>query len=369
MKYKSIFWVTADHLKNVGNFKDYLVDNTDYLVAYHFPASFLKTQSYMEIYSNGEKVYSKRFPAFSSLHPFLKIVQYYMLVYYILIRYVRVGSFALVVIAPFCFLSGIVSFLKKIEFVLWIGDYIPAKTTSVQFMNKIIDYYSEHLPYVLYESPTLAKVYLNKMDETSVSKKYRATVTLGIKKNYTREKKVNKNLRLGFIGVIREQQGLELVFDYLQKNMSENIIFEIVGGGYRLEYYKELAKKMRIKNKIIFHGPVEDVSLIFKKWDIALALYANKKDNLSVYCEPTKIKDYLSYCIPVITTKTTYFHKNIALFGAGEVISENVKNLSNAIEKIQNNYDKYIKGVNKIVDKLEYDKWYADNFKFMEETK
>ena len=97
-----------------------------------------------------------------------------------------------------------------------------------------------------------------------------------------------------------------------------------------------------------------------------MALYENTSDNVSKYCEPVKIKDYLEYGLPVITTKTTYMHKEIEKFHAGEVIDENVGSLKKAIDKIAKNYSLYEDGINQILNKYEYKKWYTKSFSFLE---
>ncbi len=204
---------------------------------------------------------------------------------------------------------------------------------------------------------------MNKLSSLDKQTKHRLQFSLGIKKRSIGKRVVHKNIVLGFIGVIREKQGMELVFEYLKA--SSNVSFEVIGDGYSLLHYKELAKKYNIQNKVTFYGFVEDINSIIRKWDIGLALYKNSKDNVSKYCEPVKIKNYLEHGMPVITTKTTYFANVLAHYHAGVVISEDPKKLHDAIVKIKKNYKTYKKGVKNIQAAYEYKKMYDSFFSFL----
>ena len=73
----------------------------------------------------------------------------------------------------------------------------------------------------------------------------------------------------------------------------------------------------------------------------------------------------MSYGLPVITTGTTYFSKEISDFNAGQVINESTEELDKAIDDIVKNYKKYLEGVDRLVNKYEYSNWYDEMFKFI----
>lgn len=369
MKYKSIYFVTTESIKNLGNFRNYLIENTDYLVTFHFPHGYLKKASYMEIYKKGKISQRKEFYKYPGKTNMVKLGLYYLYFNYIVFKYVKKESFIIVENPIFCILNSIATLTKRLKFIFWVGDYFPQHAGFMWFYNKIADFYNKNLKYVLYVSPPLYKHYMPVLLEKDKKTKYRAVFTLGVKKRYNAKKtfnKLSKKIVLGFIGVIRKKQGLELAFEYLSK--SSNVGLEIIGDGYSLGYYIDLAKKLNIEHRIKFYGFVEDIDPIIKKWDIGLALYKDSKDNVSKYCEPVKIKDYLEYGLPVITTKTTYMSEEIKKFKAGEVIDETVESLQKAVEKINRNYKDYKSGVDNIVKKYEYKKWYDNEFKFLTEN-
>ena len=71
-RYKNIFFCIADPIKNLGSFKDYLIENTEYLVAYHFFLGYTNTPSYYEIYEFGKKTQSRSFNVYTGKNNFIK---------------------------------------------------------------------------------------------------------------------------------------------------------------------------------------------------------------------------------------------------------------------------------------------------------
>lgn len=362
MKYNNIFFCTAHPTKNMGNVKEYFIKNSQNFVAFHFFLGYATDPSYVEKYSQGKKVFEKKFSFYKGKNKLIQNILNYLYFSYTLLAYVNRGSFLLINAPIYCFLNSIFSFLKGFTYILWIGDYYPDKKFPMNLYHKFVEFYNKRMHYVLYVSPPVAKIYEKHGID---NKKFRKTISLGIKKEYHQRRNVKKkNITLGFIGIIRLQQGLDLCFSYLQK--TDNCRFEVVGDGYYLQYYKQMAKDLGIQEKVKFYGRVDDISSIVKKWDIGVALYEKKDSNLSIYCEPTKIKNYLSFGIPVITTGTTYFSKEIKEYKAGCVIEENVDSLDKAIREIKENNGSYIKGVDFLVDKYEYTSWYGEQFKFLQ---
>ncbi len=367
MKYKNIVFVTGDPIKNMGNFRSYLIDNTDNLVTFHFSHGYSNKPSFMERFSKGIKTERKDFYQFKINSNILKLLSYYAYLSYILFVYGNKKSFVIVEKPFFLILNSIFSKLKGFKYVYWIGDYYPNSEGFMAVYNKLARYYNENLKYVVYESPPVEVVYKNMIPPNLLKNKFRRLITLGMKEKLLDKKnKEKKKIVLGFIGIIREQQGLDLAYKFLKEN--NNCILEVVGSGYKLDHYKKLAKKMKLDKKIKFLGFVEDLEETIKGWDMGLALYENTDDNLSIYCEPTKIKDYLEFGLPVITTKTTYFYKEVAGLKAGMAIEETIDELDTAIKKIMDNYEVYKKGVKKLVKKYEYSSWYDRHWDFLKKT-
>lgn len=364
MKYKSICFITNESIKNMGSVRDYFIEQTERFVTFHYPHGYSQQASHMEIYDKGKLVLSKIFPCVLIPNNIVKQLLHWVYVHYIVLRWVPRNSFVIVENPLFCLSSRFFRIFKHHTFVLWIGDYYPKVTGMMKVYRALTFYHIRHLPYVLYESPPLQTIY-ESIIKVNHKEKFRKMINLGIKKGRKVMRTIKGNtITLGFIGVLRNQQGLDLIFQYLTH--AQSVTLEIIGNGYWKKYYQDLAKRLQIEDKVTFFGYVENPERIIRHWNIGVALYEEGGDNLSKYCEPTKMKDYLCYGLPVITTKTTYFAAEIEKFHAGCVVDENPKSLHQAIAKVRADYEHYTNGVEAIVKKYEYASWYNKKFSFLQ---
>lgn len=362
-KYKSVCYAIYENLKNIGNFKEYLINNSEISIFYHYPHGYSKTSSYVEIYQNGKLLKTHTFYRYEGESNSLKLVFYYIYFQYVLFRFVPKKSFVIVDLPMFCVLNSVTRIFKQLKFVYWIGDFYPKNDGFMKIYNKLAAYYNRKLESVWYVSPPVKEIY-EKMLDFKAKNRVRILVNLGTKQKFhSFRSKPRSPLIIGFIGVIREQQGLEFIFSYLQKY--DNAILEIIGAGYKLDYYKNLARKMRIAGKVKFYGYVENMDTITSKWDVGVALYENSSSNVSLYCEPVKIKNYLEFGLPVITTKTTYLVEELEKERAGIGVDETVESLEFALKRIRSNYPEYRKGVMKMLNRYEYVNHYDKILKFM----
>lgn len=362
-RYKDIYFVTVDPIKNMGNIRDYLIANTERCVTFHFFAGYDPRQSYVSIFSKGKKIHEARLPSYIGRNHVLKLLSNYVLFVYILFFYVRPGASVLVANPVFCIGNRLFSWLKRLRFVFWIGDYYPNVQGFMKLYNALVLRYNKTLPYVLYESPPIASIY----KPLAPAGLYRMLVTLGMRaQSFAARVRKDSTVVLGFIGVIREQQGLDLIFRHLKG--AGNVRLEVIGDGYFLPHYKALAVKLGVSHKVKFLGFVEDKNAVISGWDIGMALYENKADNVSKYCEPTKIKDYLECGLPVITTRTTYFYTELEKYGAGVAVDETSKSIQNAVHTIMRQRASFIGGVRKIVRAYRYTPWYQKHFSFLEKA-
>lgn len=367
MKYKSVCFISNESIRNMGNMQEYLRENCEYLVTFHYPHGYLPKAAYTDIYKKGIHQETITFPKVRIPNNTLKQFVYLMYVTYIFLRFVPRGSFVLSENPLFCLFTGPVSAMKRLRTVFWVGDYYPEAKGMFRVFTGMSDFLIRHHPYIAYASEPLRKKY-ESMLTIDPHVRLRQVIGLGIRKRFVsvRKKTDGKVMRLGFIGVIRKQQGLELVFSYLKH--AQGVTLEVIGDGYWRPYYESLAKEAGVGSRVRFYGFVEDPDPIIRKWDVGLAPYEQGADMLSQYAEPTKIKDYLSYGLPVITTPTTYIARDVASFHAGEVIEETSASLSEAVSAIRKSYASYTGGVERMVSKYEYTRWYDRKFAFMVES-
>lgn len=362
MKYKNLCLITNESIKNMGSLRDYFIQNTQHFVSFHYPHGYLSKQSYVDVYDNGVHIFSRRFPKVAISSNTVKNFVYYVFINYVIFRYVPKNAFVIVDNPLFCVSSGLFRMFRRLRFIYWVGDYYPEVHGAMRLYVGLAYYFISRLPHVVFVSPPLKAVYARFVGWKSEF--MRPVIGLGIKKRYvTAKKPKSKKTVLGFIGVIRSQQGLDLAFRYIKEEKHARL--SIVGDGYWLAHYRALAKKMEIESRVTFYGYVEHPEKIIGTWDIGIALYDGGLNNLSRYAEPTKIKDYLSFGLPVITTKTTYFAKEVEKYKAGIVIHESPAALRAAVLKIRAHYSQYVRGVNTIMTRYEYTSWYDRKFIFL----
>lgn len=347
----------------MGNLRNYLIENTRHLTTFHFPNGYANVPSRMEQYDNGKNSISKSLPKVPINNKFVKLISHYIYFLAILLFRVKNGSIVIVENPIFCILHGVFSAIKNLRFVLIIGDYHIEKTGFMRFYHMLLDFYNRHLPYIVYLSPPIETIY----SPLRASSLQRSQLSLGIAdlRIANRQDVLESKLRIGFMGSIRHGQGLQTLLAYAHETTTP-LHLDIIGDGYELNFYKNLVRDLAIEDKVTFHGFAPNREEIASRWHIAFALYDYDPNNLSLYCEPTKIKDYLAYGLPVITTKTTYFHKEIASFKAGEIVEENSQDIDRAVHSIINAYPSYKQGVRNIINAYEYRPHYDQQLAFLQ---
>ncbi len=76
--------------------------------------------------------------------------------------------------------------------------------------------------------------------------------------------KKNKKILIGYIGVIAEQDGLDLLMQVIQllTKQNRNVHFAIIGGGTELNKIRSLSSKLGIDEYVDFYGLLSDDKLI-----------------------------------------------------------------------------------------------------------
>ena len=75
-----------------------------------------------------------------------------------------------------------------------------------------------------------------------------------------------------------------------------------------------------------------------------------------VFCAPNKIYEYTGYSIPVICNKIPGLENTIGRYGAGECINLSENEIADAINKIDDNYEKYQTGCNTFFEACDNEK-------------
>ncbi|MFA6023463.1 MAG: glycosyltransferase [Candidatus Pacearchaeota archaeon] len=306
-------------------------------------------------YKKGKLVSNENLKVFSKISVIRYISETLLTVLFIIINengkdYVYIG------INPLNALTGIIlRKLKKVKKVIfYTPDYSP-----IRFKNKLLN--------KIYH--IIDSFCVNNSDEVwNVSTRiYDVRAKMGLSKNKNKilpnipseeykefiENKKNK-FRLVTLGKIGDQLDFINIFEAIKnlKNKYPKLTMEIIGNGPEENKYKELAKKMGLKNQIIFTGYLDHKKALkeISKSGIGLALY-NGKWEFNYYGDSVKCREFFSFGLPVISTNTHSTVEDIKKFRAGIICKINAKEYQEALNNIFNNYEYYSHNSKKIHDK------------------
>ncbi len=177
---------------------------------------------------------------------------------------------------------------------------------------------------------------------------------LPIEKRYNE----NKRLRINYVGYLRDYDSLKALVNLGEKN--ENILVGLYGTGTMYERIKnESTDKIKIYGK--FDG-VNDISEIYRNTDILYCAYNPQNYNYKT-SYPVKFYEAIITQTPMIVSKNTKIEKLVIKDKIGEVIEyANEESIQNAINKITDNYERYIINIKKISEEYQWNN-IKDNLK------
>ncbi|OGC77326.1 hypothetical protein A2619_04795 [candidate division WWE3 bacterium RIFOXYD1_FULL_39_9] len=114
---------------------------------------------------------------------------------------------------------------------------------------------------------------------------------------------------LAYIGRLDSNAGMDMSLQTVKevKRQLPDIRLLVVGGGsLTVEKYKKMAEDLGIEANVEFFGYVpdmQDAQRLLLPAKLGLALYRPEADNVSLFSEPSKPKEYIKLGIPVLMTK------------------------------------------------------------------
>lgn len=153
--------------------------------------------------------------------------------------------------------------------------------------------------------------------------------------------KLSPNGELKFVIACRQEarKGTDIVIESLPLILKEfpKTTLDVIGGGSLLPKLKEQAARLKVENKVFFHGKVEQTRVValLKKADL--------------FCYPTSasegfpkvVLEALACGLPVITTKVSVLPQLIGAGGGILLEQATVEDLVKAISEIASDQDKY----------------------------
>ncbi|HXT84323.1 MAG TPA: glycosyltransferase [Verrucomicrobiae bacterium] len=369
--------------ENSGHILEYLLQNFEkvYLFSIAFHTLGKKSQNKFTIYKKG-KLYSEEYLFYMDVPeslvfffiPFRSVLNALQIV----IRIIKIKNNYGAIDVFFtvnAFTATLGRFLKKLyvvkQTVFWVWDYYPIRHPSIlaTIMRRLywqFDKYATHSDRVIYLHKRLADV---RKKTGVISKNEKCIVVpIGTGERIRITKKDTKIIKIGFIGVLKKSQGVDMILDsgvVLSKHF-KHIVFEIIGSGPDEEYFIKRKRNTKLVT-YNFYGYVNEEKFrkILSGCMIGIAPYKPEKSTMSSYTDPGKPKRYIEFNLPVITTDVIEFSKEIEKNGAGIVIKYNdLEEFAQAIKIILKNYPKYRKDVIRLHEKYYYKKIYPTIFSF-----
>lgn len=209
--------------------------------------------------------------------------------------------------------------------IFWVWDYYPPGYPDwrIRFLRRI--YWKFDKPGILGADKLafISNKLLKLRHDFSLPKGKKYQI-IPIGTNPIKEVSPKRGQIIGFLGMLKESQGLDLLFDSLPALAQRfpKLTVEIIGSGPAEPHFKARGRKWR--GVVKFLGYIEsekEVDKIMRRWSVGLATYVPVSSNESYWTDPSKIKAYLSLGMPVITTRVPYFAKEIKQYQAGGVVT------------------------------------------------
>lgn len=382
-KQKAIIYVNFSPYENAGNILDFIFDNFSevHLFSFDFHKINSKNVSEYRIYTNKRLAKNIRLLTIPMpealiffLLPFRSLLIVIQLIWYIHLERKKIKR-PVIYFTVNAFTAWVGYLLKKLGYVdktvFWVWDYYPPfhPQIVVRLMRRLywqFDKTATKSDNLIFLNQRLVNLH-KKIGAFKKGKKY-SVVPIGTNPIKAGKTSNQKPLVLGFFGVLKISQGLDIIldnFDKIQKFFPQ-VRLEIIGSGPDLDYYQE--KSYKFSDRIKFYGFVSSdnqINNIIAHWSIGVAPYKPEPSNVSYFGDPSKIKRFLSLGIPVVATDVFDFAKEIKKSEAGVIISyDNPNELIDAIRKIILNYNRYSKSATVLARKYKYDLIYPQLFKF-----
>lgn len=238
--------------------------------------------------------------------------------------------------------------LKKLGrtkyFIYYTIDYVPIRTKS-KILNRIYHYVDKislkNSDETWNVSPRISqgREDHNRLLKNIYSQQFVVPIGVWLNENNRLSEEIIEANSLIFIGNLHPKQGVQLVLKAM-KTILERIPdfkFTIVGGGDYQKHLIDLARELNVEKNVTFTGWVKDrqtLEGLMKNKALAIAMYDSREDDFTYYADPTKLKDYLSYGLPILLTKLPHNAYEIEENGCGIVIDYNEAEISNSIIKI-----------------------------------
>ncbi|MCL4359688.1 hypothetical protein M1555_00335 [Patescibacteria group bacterium] len=364
-RYKNILLYSSHQW--CGNTKEYFAAHTERLGVFLLMTRIKTDASVFQLYEKGKLVKEIKTPLTDNF--FL----YYFLWYYhyirVIFRYFPRSEKLIVICAhPYVFFaSTIQKLLRNIDFVYYIADFYPPINLTMKLYERLKRFYHNGIKYRVYLGDGVNKIMNGRVMDTPACK----TIMLGVNPKHIKRNIDKVKNTLLYVGVIRPNVGLEIVYAFIRDNPEFKLkIVGVCDSGLFRKHQRIIAEygisgRVEFPNRFFFDREMNEVS---KRCFAGVALYQIDDTSTIYYADPGKVKTYTEMTLPVIMSKTSSIAPYVRKLKAGEVIDRTPEAILGAANRIRNNYRTYINGVNKLNEIFEYEKYYGEKFGFLEKA-
>jgi len=362
-RYKNIILYSSHQW--CGNTKEYFIKNTEKLAVFLLMPRIQTKDNILRIYERGKLVKEEQTPLSENF--FLYYLLWYFHYIIAIFKHFPINEKLIVITAhPYVFFAVTLQrLLRKIDFVYWIADYYPPINLTMKLYERLKKFYHNGLRYKIYLGDGVNETMNGKIVSTQTCK----TILWGVNPKNIHRNFVKANRSILFVGVIRPNVGVKIVYEFLKANPAYNLKVIGICDDNLYKEHQEVIKRYGIVNRVYFPNRFffdDELNELSKECFVGVALYTIDNTSTIYYADPGKIKAYTEMGLPVIMSKTSSIAPYIKKFKAGEVIDRNAKSLYSAILKIKSNYKEYLDGLKKFNEYFFYETYYARKFKFLE---
>jgi glycosyltransferase involved in cell wall biosynthesis len=260
---------------------------------------------------------------------------------------------------------SLLKLIRPLVYTYWIGDYFPSSHPLIRLYERLKKWYHDRIPHTFYLSDAINRV----MNGTVMKTPFRRTVMWGLKPYPAMQAPPVSPFNLLFVGLIRPGQGLEKLFGFLKEHSEYRLSLIGVGhAGYVAELHT-LLQQTGLADRVFFPNRFysePELLEVARRCHVGIALYDTTTENFTHYADPGKVKAYAEMRLPVVMTRISDITFYIEKFNSGIVI-DSTDELSNAIEKVRDNYVIYQNGIQQFIDYFDYTNYYQKSFLSFEE--
>lgn len=361
MKYQNILYTTHHLIGDCGNITEYFAKNSAHFFVFSHCPTFIDEPDRLTEYVDGKKIGVREYRWYGGKSVALKYV--FMWLHFAHARlFVLPRNTDVISFHPlFCFGNVFFRLVKGGRTIFWSFDFFDQYEGLYYFYNKMADFYVRHLPRVLF----LGKPMRNKYAERLGARPQPEWEVLNLGTKQGNPERAPEANVLGFIGNLKDRQGLEEVMDAMVVDPSLRL--DIVGMGIWLEPLKLYAAKVGVTDRVRFLGKISEVSELEKvtrRWQIGVAMYAPTQ--FTPYADPGKVKLYAQLGMPVLTTDITAIAPDVAELRSGVLAPLSTDGILNGIRQIQGSYETYLAGAKAMNERYEFNRTYGQAFAFLE---